>query len=75
MLNYLVVGALTGWVVGRIMKTGNLILADAAVGAVGALAVRYLMSVIVETASTGWWMIAIAGGAVPLGILRLVRQR
>ena len=70
-LSYLLVGAVTGWVLGRFMKTGHLVLFDAAIGALGALLARYLISAVTDTAATGWWLIAILGGAVPLGISRL----
>jgi uncharacterized membrane protein YeaQ/YmgE (transglycosylase-associated protein family) len=65
------VGAVSGWVLGRLMKTGHLILADAGIGALGALLARYLSSAVTDTAATGWWLIAIVGAAVPLGISRL----
>lgn len=70
-LSYLLVGAVTGWVLGRFMKTGHLVLFDAAIGALGALLARYLISAVTDTAATGWWLIAILGAAVPLGISRL----
>ena len=70
-LSYLLVGAVTGWVLGRFLKTGHLVLFDAAIGALGALLARYLISAVTDTAATGWWLIAILGAAVPLGISRL----
>jgi uncharacterized membrane protein YeaQ/YmgE (transglycosylase-associated protein family) len=70
-LSYLLVGAVTGWVLGRFIKTGHLILFDAAIGALGALLARYLISAVTDTAATGWWLTAMVGAAVPLGISRL----
>jgi uncharacterized membrane protein YeaQ/YmgE (transglycosylase-associated protein family) len=75
LFSYLFVGALTGWVAGRVLRTGNLVLVDAAVGALGALGGRYVVSAVYETATPGWWLIAIVGGAVPLSILRLMGDR
>jgi uncharacterized membrane protein YeaQ/YmgE (transglycosylase-associated protein family) len=74
LLSYLFVGALAGWVAGRALKTGRLILADAVLGALGALAARYVLSAVYETATTVWWLIAVVGGAIPLCVLRLVNR-
>ncbi|MET0702687.1 MAG: GlsB/YeaQ/YmgE family stress response membrane protein [Mycobacterium sp.] len=74
LISYLFVGALAGWVAGRALKTGNLIWADAGVGALGALGARYVLSAVCETATTWWWVIAVVGGAIPLCVLRLVGE-
>ena len=76
-IGYLIIGALAGWIAGRIMKTKDGLLLDIVVGVVGALIGGFLLSFVVDTAAGGWWFTlftAILGAVVLLWLLRLVRR-
>jgi uncharacterized membrane protein YeaQ/YmgE (transglycosylase-associated protein family) len=76
-VGYIVIGAIAGWVAGKIMKTKDGILLDILIGVAGALIGGFLLSFVVDTASGGWWFTlfaAILGAVILLWVLRLVRR-
>jgi len=75
-IGYLIIGAIAGWIAGRIMKTREGILMDIVVGIAGALLGGFLLSFFLNTAGGGWWFTlftAILGSVILLWLLRLVR--
>ena len=76
-VGYVIIGAIAGWVAGKIMKTKDGLLLDVVIGVVGALIGGFLLSFVVDTASGGWWFTlftAILGAVILLWLLRLVRR-
>jgi uncharacterized membrane protein YeaQ/YmgE (transglycosylase-associated protein family) len=76
-IGYIIIGAIAGWIAGRIMKTKDGLLVDIVVGVVGALVGGFLLSFAFDTASGGWWFTlfaAILGAVILLWLLRLVRR-
>jgi uncharacterized membrane protein YeaQ/YmgE (transglycosylase-associated protein family) len=77
-LMYIIVGAITGWVAGTIIKTKDGILLDVVVGILGSLLGGFpLLSFIVDTNSGGWWftlLTAIVGAVIVIGLQRWVRR-
>ena len=76
-VGYIIIGALTGWIASRIMKTKEGLLMDIVIGVVGALIGGFLLSFFVNTASGGWWFTlftAILGAVILLWGLRLFRR-
>ncbi|MCV7228229.1 GlsB/YeaQ/YmgE family stress response membrane protein [Mycolicibacterium komossense] len=76
-IGYLIIGALAGWIAGKIMKTKDGLLVDIVVGVIGALIGGFLLSFVVDTANGGWWFTlftAILGAVILLWVLRLVRR-
>ena len=76
-IGYIIIGAIAGFVAGKIMKTKDGLLLDIVIGVVGALIGGFLLSFVVDTASGGWWFTlftAILGAVILLWLLRLVRR-
>ncbi|AFA71275.1 putative integral membrane protein [Gordonia polyisoprenivorans VH2] len=77
-IGYIIIGALAGWIAGKIMKGGGSgLLLNIAIGIVGALIGGFLLSFFVDTASGGWWFTlftAILGSVILLWILGLVQR-
>lgn len=76
-IGYIIIGALAGWIAGKIMNTRAGLLVDIVVGVVGALIGGFLLSFFVDTASGGWWFTlftAILGAVILLGLLRALRR-
>jgi uncharacterized membrane protein YeaQ/YmgE (transglycosylase-associated protein family) len=76
-VGYIIIGAIAGWIAGKIMKVKEGILVTVLVGIVGALIGGFLLSFFVDTASGGWWFTlftAILGSVILLWLLRLVRR-
>ena len=75
-IGYIIIGAIAGWIAGKIMKTKEGILMTIVVGIAGALIGGFLLSFFVNTAGGGWWFTlftAILGSVILLWLLRLVR--
>jgi uncharacterized membrane protein YeaQ/YmgE (transglycosylase-associated protein family) len=75
-IGYIIIGAIAGWIAGKIMKTKEGILMTILVGIAGALIGGFLLSFFVNTAGGGWWFTlftAILGSVILLWLLRLVR--
>ena len=76
-IGYIIIGAIAGWIAGKIMKTKDGLLLDIVIGVVGALIGGFLLSFFVDTASGGWFftlLTAILGAVILLWVLRLVRR-
>ena len=55
-IGYIIIGAIAGWIAGKIVKGGGSgILMNIVIGIVGALIGGFLLSFFVDTASGGWW--------------------
>lgn len=55
-LGYIVIGAIAGWLAGKIVKgRGDGLVRNIAVGVVGALLGGFLLSFFLDTAAGGWW--------------------
>jgi len=76
-IGYIIIGAIAGWIAGKIMKTKEGFLLDIVVGIAGALIGGFLLSFFVNTAQGGWWFTlfaAILGAVILLWLIRLVRR-
>ncbi|MBE7196098.1 MAG: GlsB/YeaQ/YmgE family stress response membrane protein [Gordonia polyisoprenivorans] len=77
-IGYIIIGALAGWIAGKIMKgSGSGLLLNIVIGIVGALIGGFLLSFFVDTASGGWWFTlftAILGSVILLWIVGLVQR-
>lgn len=76
-IGYIIIGAIAGWIAGKIVKTKEGILMDIVVGIAGALIGGFLLSFFVNTAAGGWWFTlftAVLGAVILLWLLRLVRR-
>ncbi|MCW2651171.1 MAG: hypothetical protein QOE41_419 [Mycobacterium sp.] len=76
-IGYIIIGAIAGWIAGKIMNYREGFLVTILVGIAGALIGGFLLSFFVDTASGGWWFTlftAILGSVILLWLLRLVRR-
>lgn len=77
-IGYIIIGALAGWIAGKIVKGGGSgLLINIVVGVVGALIGGFLLSFFLNTAAGGWWFTlftAVLGSVILLWILGKVRQ-
>ncbi|TFV61048.1 GlsB/YeaQ/YmgE family stress response membrane protein [Mycobacterium sp. PS03-16] len=78
-IGYIIIGAIAGWIAGKIMKgSGSGLLMNIVIGVVGALLGGFLLSFFVDTASGGWWFTlftAILGAVLLLWIVGKVQGR
>ncbi|GAB39827.1 MULTISPECIES: GlsB/YeaQ/YmgE family stress response membrane protein [Gordonia] len=78
-IGYIIIGAIAGWIAGKIVKGGGSgILMNIVIGIVGALIGGFLLSFFVDTASGGWWFTlftAVLGAVILLWIVGLVQSR
>lgn len=76
---YIIIGALAGWIAGKIVKgSGSGILMNIVIGVVGALIGGYILQGILGFDSGGWWytlFTAVLGAALLLWIIGLVQNR
>ncbi|AUH68581.1 MULTISPECIES: GlsB/YeaQ/YmgE family stress response membrane protein [Gordonia] len=76
-IGYLVIGAIAGWIAGKIVKGGGAgILMNIVIGVIGALIGGFLLSFFLDTASGGWWftlLTAVLGSVILLWIVEKVR--
>ncbi len=55
-ISYIIIGALAGWIAGKIVKGGGSgLLKNILIGVAGALIGGFLLSFFVDTAAGGWW--------------------
>lgn len=78
-IGYVIIGALAGWIAGKIVKGGGSgILLNIVIGIVGALIGGFLLSFVVDTAAGGWWFTlftATLGAVILLAVVGAVRKR
>ncbi|GAC47792.1 GlsB/YeaQ/YmgE family stress response membrane protein [Gordonia aichiensis] len=78
-IGYIIIGAIAGWIAGKIVKGGGAgLLMNIVIGIVGALIGGFLLSFFVDTASGGWWFTlftAVLGAVILLWIVGLVQSR
>jgi uncharacterized membrane protein YeaQ/YmgE (transglycosylase-associated protein family) len=77
-ISYIVIGAIAGWLAGKIVKGGGSgILMNIVIGVIGALVGGFLLSFFLDTAGGGWWFTlftAILGSVILLWLVGLVRR-
>ena len=77
-IGYIIIGALAGWIAGKLVKGGGAgILMNIVIGVVGALIGGFLLSFFLNTAAGGWWFTlftAVLGSVILLWILSKVRK-
>ncbi len=75
-IGYIIIGALAGWIAGKIVKGGGSgILLNIVIGVIGALLGGWLLSFFLDTAGGGWWFTfftAIFGSVILLWIVGFV---
>ena len=78
-IGYIIIGAIAGWIAGKIVKGGGSgILMNIVIGIIGALIGGFLLSFFVDTASGGWWFTLFTAGlgaVILLWIVGLVQSR
>jgi uncharacterized membrane protein YeaQ/YmgE (transglycosylase-associated protein family) len=78
-IGYIIIGAIAGWIAGKIVKGGGSgLLMNIITGVVGALIGGFLLSFFFNTAGGGWWFTlftAVLGSVILLWILGKVRSR
>ena len=78
-IGYIIIGALAGWIAGKIVKGGGSgLLMNIVIGVVGALIGGFLLSFFLDTAGGGWWFTlftAILGSVILLTIVGAVRKK
>ena len=77
-IGYIIIGAIAGWIAGKIVKGGGSgILMNIVIGVIGALIGGFLLSFFLNTAAGGWWFTlftAVLGSVILLWILGKVRK-
>jgi uncharacterized membrane protein YeaQ/YmgE (transglycosylase-associated protein family) len=77
-IGYIIIGAIAGWIAGKIVKGGGSgILMNIVIGVIGALVGGFLLSFFLNTAGGGWWFTlftAILGSVILLWLVGLVRK-
>ena len=78
-ISYIVIGAIAGWIAGKIVKGGGSgLLLNIVIGIVGALVGGFLLSFAFDTAEGGWWFTlftAVLGSIILLWVVGLVCKR
>jgi len=78
-ISYIIIGAIAGWIAGKIVKGGGSgILMNIVIGVVGALVGGFLLSFVLNTAGGGWWFTlftAVLGSVVLLWIVGVVQKK
>ena len=78
-IGYIIIGAIAGWIAGKIVKGGGSgILMNIVIGVIGALIGGFLLSFFLDTAGGGWWFTlftAILGSVILLWIVGMVQRR
>ncbi|WP_166905073.1 GlsB/YeaQ/YmgE family stress response membrane protein [Mycobacterium sp. DL440] len=77
-IGYIIIGAIAGWIAGKIVKGGGSgILMNIVIGVVGALIGGFLLSFFLNTGGGGWWFTlftAVLGSVILLWIVGMVRK-
>ena len=72
-IGYIIIGALAGWIAGKLVKGGGSgLLMNIVIGVIGALIGGFLLSYFLDTAAGGWWFTlftAILGSVILLWIV------
>ncbi|MEB3064055.1 GlsB/YeaQ/YmgE family stress response membrane protein [[Mycobacterium] zoologicum] len=77
-IGYIIIGAIAGWIAGKIMNAQYGLLTDIVVGVVGALIGGFVLSFFLDTAGGGWWFTlfsAVLGSVVLLWLVRTLGGR
>jgi uncharacterized membrane protein YeaQ/YmgE (transglycosylase-associated protein family) len=78
-ISYIIIGAIAGWLAGKIVKGGGSgLLMNIVIGIVGALIGGFLLSFFLDTAGGGWWFTlftATLGSVILLWVVGKVRSR
>ncbi len=78
-ISYIIIGALAGWIAGKIVKGGGSgLLKNIVIGVAGALIGGFLLSFLVDTAAGGWWFTlftAILGSVLLLWITEKISAK
>jgi uncharacterized membrane protein YeaQ/YmgE (transglycosylase-associated protein family) len=78
-IGYVIIGALAGWIAGKIVKGGGSgIIMNIVIGIIGALIGGFLLSFWFDTAEAGWWFTlftAILGSVILLWIVGMVQRK
>jgi len=78
-ISYIIIGAIAGWIAGKIVKGGGSgILMNIVIGVVGALVGGFLLSFFLNTAGGGWWFTlftAVIGSVILLWIVGMVQKK
>ena len=77
-IGYIIIGAIAGWIAGKIVKGGgSAVLMNIVIGVSGALIGGFLLSFFLNTGGGGWWFTlftAILGSVILLWLVGLVRR-
>ncbi|MCB1288198.1 MAG: GlsB/YeaQ/YmgE family stress response membrane protein [Mycobacterium sp.] len=77
-ISYIIIGALAGWIAGKLVRGGGSgLLMNIVIGVIGALIGGFLLSFFLNTAAGGWWFTlfaAILGSVILLWIVGKVRS-
>lgn len=77
-IGYIIIGAIAGWIAGKIVKGGGSgILMNIVIGVIGALIGGFLLSFFLDTAAGGWWFTlftAVLGAVILLWVVGKVRK-
>ena len=77
-IGYIIIGAIAGWLAGKIVKGGGSgILMNIVIGVIGALIGGFLLSFFLNTAAGGWWFTlftAVLGAVILLWAVGRVRK-
>jgi uncharacterized membrane protein YeaQ/YmgE (transglycosylase-associated protein family) len=77
-IGYIIIGAIAGWLAGKIVKGGGSgILINIVIGVIGALVGGFLLSFFLNTAGGGWFFTlftAVLGSVILLWLVGLVRK-
>lgn len=77
-IGYIIIGAIAGWIAGKIVKGGGSgIVMNIVIGVIGALIGGFLLSFFLNTGGGGWWFTlftAILGSVILLWLVGLVRR-
>ena len=78
-IGYIIIGAIAGWLAGKIVKGGGSgILMNIVIGVIGALVGGFLLSFFLDTAGGGWWFTlftAVLGSVILLWIVGMVQRK
>jgi uncharacterized membrane protein YeaQ/YmgE (transglycosylase-associated protein family) len=78
-IGYIIIGAIAGWLAGKIVKGGGSgLLMDIVIGVIGALIGGFLLSFFLNTAGGGWFFTlftATLGSVILLWVVGKVRSR
>jgi len=78
-IGYIIIGAIAGWLAGKIVKGGGSgLMMNVVIGVAGAMIGGFLLSFFLNTAGGGWWFTlftAVLGSVILLWIVGKIRSR